>query len=857
MRRNLKKLFSVCLILMLALMTFIPSVVFGADDTGTSETKKKPFPSESTRSSLRSLISGNFGNDFVQAQVGSDGRFNSGLNELGSDNWYNTLFSWPASPWSSFTTLKVDGGDYIYGNFPDGEFTQSPTNLEDNSKNESVWKTGDISVKQVLQPGINPATGQPDALQVRYIITNTGTQDHEVGLRMMLDTMVQNNDSAPFKVPGQNGVESVDYERDYSGQDVPAFWQVFNDFDNPDISAQYSMSGGNATKPDRFTIANWGGISGTKWDYQITPGRGTGDSAVGMWWNPDTLSPGEQKVITTYYGRPGVGGQNALVLSGKKKLTFDEWSTSSFNLISYFTNNSASSLNNVRLVLEADPGINLVDHDPEHQVGTVNSGSTVQSSWKLRANTHGKHTITVKAFSDGSQDPFATATYEVEALEPVVPPNITLVGSNGTSADGTPIAGRVSPLTVNAAFDNPQAVGVTLVATDGNGSTYQHEMSSNNGVNWTHTFTPSAVGLWENPMTIKVIPRYANGTTGPAQEFPITLIDPSGFIYNENKGEDWRLPGATVVLQYFDPQIETWVNMSEEAYPGMMSPITNPQITGNDGRYAWDAAAGKYRVVVSRPGFETTTSREVIVPPPVTDLNVALKPTDNISPSLVLSGVTEGANSNGPVTANFSATDNEAGVRFITYKIDGNPVVTTNGDNATLPAVDSIGSHKITFTAVDQAGNETTKIVNFEISNSEDMLTLAKIASEKSKLAQTNIQAALSKINANAAISLVKEDLNKALVANDEAKVKITRLKELLVAYSGNKIPASQLEVLRKNIQTAEQQIILASNKLNQAISASSLATIKTLTNEALKANAYALNYVDYVKANIIAYGVK
>ena len=283
-------------------------------------------------------------------------------------------------------------------------------------------------------------------MEIRYIITNTGNTSHDVGMRVMLDTMVNGNDSAPFKVPSKNGVESINFEKDYIGDEVPAFWQVFNNFDNPDISAQYTLSGRNVSKPDRFTIARWGGINSTKWDYSINPGARTGDSAVGMWWNPQTLQPGEQKVITTYYGRPGVGGDQALVLSGRQRLTHDEWSSEPFNLISYFTNNSESNLNNVRLVLEADPGITLVDNDSEHSLGTINRGQTTQSSWKLQPNTQGKHKVTVKAYADGSNEPFATAEFEVEALKPIVPENIELGGITGTTSDGIPMAGRLSPI---------------------------------------------------------------------------------------------------------------------------------------------------------------------------------------------------------------------------------------------------------------------------------------------------------------------------------------------------------------------------------------------------------------------------
>ncbi|MCM3568199.1 carboxypeptidase-like regulatory domain-containing protein [Neobacillus mesonae] len=860
MGRKFRKKLSVTLVLVMAMFTLIQSVVLGAEEE-TKNVKETPFPSQSSTLKMAALNSGNIGNDFVQALVGSTGRFNAGLKRVDSDNWYNIIYSWPSSPNTSFTTLKIDGKDLVYGNNPDGVFTKAPTNEDNNTKNESIWKSGDITVKQVLQPSINPATGLPDALQIRYIITNTGTENHDVGLRIMLDTMVDRNDSAPFKVPGANGVESINYEKDYLGDEVPAFWQVFNNFDNPDISAQFTMSGRNVSTPDRFTIARWGSINGTKWDYRISPGSQTGDSAVGMWWNPKALAPGEQKIITTFYGRPGVGGDRALVLSGRNKLTYEEWSTTPFNLISYFTNNSQSTLNNVRLVLEAEPGVTLVNNDSQHSLGDVQRGTTSQSSWKLKLTKAGKHKITVKAIADGSNEPFATADYEVEALEPVVPPNITLGGSNGVSADGTPITGRVSPVTINASFDDPQAAGVTLVATDGNGTTYRHDMDSTNRVDWSHTFTPSRVGLWESPMTITITPRYPDNTTGPSQEFPVVLIDPSGFIYNANKGEDWKLPGAKVVLQYFDPEIGTWVNMSEEAYPGRMSPITNPQTSGEDGRYAWDAAAGKYRVVVSRSGFASKTSDEVIIPPPVTDLNIALTPTDNVKPSITSTGVSEGTVYTEPVKVNFTSSDDEAGIRYITYKIDANAEVKNNGDSVRLPEVTTPGKHTISLTAVDHAGNEAVKTINFEIKSpeqqSEDMMPIVTSAVEKSKLAQDSIKAALAKISQNATKDSINEDLNKAKATNDEAKVKITKLKELLAAYKSEKIPANQLTVLRNYVQTAEQQNILAGTKLGESIATESLSTAKSRANDALKANAYSLNYLEYVKSNFKAYGVK
>ena len=111
----------------------------------------------------------------------------------------------------------------------------------------------------------------------------------------------------------------------------------------------------------------------------------------------------------------------------------------------------------------------------------------------------------------------------------------------------------------------------------------------------------------------------------------IDLIDPSGIVYNakaENP-EDWPVPDATIVLQFYDPALNDWVDMNSDAYPDMMRPIQNPQLTNEVGRFAWDTAAGQYRVKVSRAGFADATSRVVEVPPEVSPLPSSGSDTDH------------------------------------------------------------------------------------------------------------------------------------------------------------------------------------------------------------------------------------
>ena len=80
------------------------------------------------------------------------------------------------------------------------------------------------------------------------------------------------------------------------------------------------------------------------------------------------------------------------------------------------------------------------------------------------------------------------------------------------------------------------------------------------------------------------------------------------------------ISGATVVLQRSGASGFTSVL---EADPGIM-PNVNPQITNGSGRFQWDVAAGTYRVEVSANGYTPVTSREVVIPPPVLDLFIAM-----------------------------------------------------------------------------------------------------------------------------------------------------------------------------------------------------------------------------------------
>lgn len=146
---------------------------------------------------------------------------------------------------------------------------------------------------------------------------------------------------------------------------------------------------------------------------------------------------------------------------------------------------------------------------------------------------------------------------------------------------------------------------------------------------------------------------------GEVQTEPIggtILIDPSGNITDAETGS--LIAGATVTLYKVpgwlpksspeddayntcqshnskDPD-EPWsqpapTDLGTIANPATtttpeISPAVNPQITGKDGRYAWDVVEGCWYVIVQAKGYQTKVSPVVGVPPEVTDLNLELTP---------------------------------------------------------------------------------------------------------------------------------------------------------------------------------------------------------------------------------------
>lgn len=260
-------------------------------------------------------------NQYLRANIASDGRFVIGTTggdpDTSADDNKRLLYGYPWSIRSSFATLRVVSGasttDYQLGK------NVAPTSApsSDGTTLTTVWEVGGVRVQQRLHFATNPDTGRPDTTAIEYQLTNITTSQRQVGLRLLLDTMIGDNDGAPFFAPGYG---NVTHERDFSSGSVPDYWIAWESptFDPNSLKAKGFLRASGITTPNRLIIAHWdydlcpgagAGLFSTAWDYTVNPNISiTCDSAVALYYNPVFLNPGQSRTVRTYYGLTGTGG---------------------------------------------------------------------------------------------------------------------------------------------------------------------------------------------------------------------------------------------------------------------------------------------------------------------------------------------------------------------------------------------------------------------------------------------------------------------------------------------------------------------------------------------------------------------
>jgi len=240
-------------------------------------------------------------------------------------------------PETSFTTFRINGTDYIFGNpykFSDTFFSEiSKPRIVNNSNGsrqiETVWTIEGVSIKQILMLYSDPSDKLNSGnVNIRYEVTNRSGAQVQVGTRILLDTMVGGNDGPAMQIGTAYG-KSLTVERklvhdpvvpegDVAYWKLPPYWVMKDSLDptNPlatNVTAYgfNNFSEGNVHIVDEMIVGHWNGLANTKWDYtpngnldftRDTNDYGTADSAVAFYWEPDPIPNKGTLTYETVYG---------------------------------------------------------------------------------------------------------------------------------------------------------------------------------------------------------------------------------------------------------------------------------------------------------------------------------------------------------------------------------------------------------------------------------------------------------------------------------------------------------------------------------------------------------------------------
>jgi hypothetical protein len=95
------------------------------------------------------------------------------------------------------------------------------------------------------------------------------------------------------------------------------------------------------------------------------------------------------------------------------------------------------------------------------------------------------------------------------------------------------------------------------------------------------------------------------------------IIDPSGYVYEAVPSN--RVEGAVATVYSKLSETDTAVLWNAGAYSQ-----ANPLLTDAAGQYAWDVPEGLWQVKYEKPGYETSYSEWLPVPPPQLEINVGI-----------------------------------------------------------------------------------------------------------------------------------------------------------------------------------------------------------------------------------------
>jgi outer membrane protein OmpA-like peptidoglycan-associated protein len=231
-----------------------------------------------------------------------DGRFTIGAGER------RLMYGYPIPYSTSHFVVAVDRNyasnsphfpgniEYLTGDLTTRGDTGSPVK-------EITYRFGDVDITQRLVPvdkdfkEVTPG-GWGQYYRIEYEIENYGDTTRDVGLALLIDTMIDDNDASQMDADGTR----VTRQKLFDGARVPGEVLVYRVAGNTsELTGSLVTAKGRAVKPDVMALGRWPYFHAVVWEFDAQDVDYT-DSAILLRWNEQPLAPGARRYMATHYG---------------------------------------------------------------------------------------------------------------------------------------------------------------------------------------------------------------------------------------------------------------------------------------------------------------------------------------------------------------------------------------------------------------------------------------------------------------------------------------------------------------------------------------------------------------------------
>ncbi|MBR5509736.1 MAG: Ig-like domain repeat protein [Lachnospiraceae bacterium] len=325
-----------------------------------------------------------------------NGRFTisteDGLPTKKTDNFHLLTF-FKDIPDTSFTTIRIDGKDYIFGNDYGARGGVVQETIVIGKIATTVWRVNGVEVTQKLQLVTDMANPNAGNVKVSYEMANGSGADIEIGSRILLDTQLGNNDASAMMANS----EYITNETILEGDKLPQVWQSSDRKFASNIVSYGYLSGWENIEPDRMVIAHWNTLADTKWDCKTNEllnftteknSYGSADSAVALYYDPILLQTGETRTVETYYGIGSIsdavytGGDFTVQIQAPQKTS----SGTSFEVRADITNNTEEAMHDLVIEIGFSDELKMVGNKSTVvSVGTIDAGDIYRVTFELES----------------------------------------------------------------------------------------------------------------------------------------------------------------------------------------------------------------------------------------------------------------------------------------------------------------------------------------------------------------------------------------------------------------------------------------------------------------------------------------